>query len=613
LRVTENPSSRIDTLKALTLFTAILAYCLVVVGNIVRITNSGLGCPDWPLCYGNVIPVLRTDAIIEVAHRLFAGLVSILVVVIAWLNFRWKPSVTLVRLSIATLVLLAAQILLGALTVWLLLQATIVAMHLAAGMALLGYLVTMTVLLRTPAVQSAPPPLRSYRRLASVTAVAVFVLLITGGVVSGNGAALACNMSFPLCNGQLLPNGGSLVLVNWIHRATVSLVSLVVLAAIWRTFRITGQQSQDAISLRSRRNLRIAALALGAGFVLQAAIGATMVLTGRPPAIATLHNASAAFVWVSALSFALLANHLPLTVPAPAEKIVPQWRQALSDYVALTKPRVISLLLVTTFAGMFVTPAGPPPFYLIVWTMIAGYLMAGGANAVNMAYDVDIDSHMGRTRFRPVPSGRMTSRRAFVFGIVLAVVACLILVLFVNVLAAFLAILGFFYYTVIYTRWLKRSTWQNIVIGGGAGAIPPLVGWAAAYGQLTWPALFLFVIVFYWTPPHFWALALLKRKDYASAGVPMLPVVAGDVETARQMWLYSWGMVALSLVLVPLHAMGVLYLVCAICLGAVFLLRAWHVNREHTPVSALGLYKYSLLYLALLFGAMILDRMVIRL
>jgi protoheme IX farnesyltransferase len=230
-----------------------------------------------------------------------------------------------------------------------------------------------------------------------------------------------------------------------------------------------------------------------------------------------------------------------------------------------------------------------------------------------MAYDADIDNVMGRTSKRPTVNGRITPRRAFVFGMILALLSVANFLLFVNWLAAALAVLGFFYYTVIYTRWLKRTTPQNIVIGGGAGAIPPLIGWAAASGQLTIAAVFLFVIVFYWTPPHFWALALMKQKDYAAAGVPMLPVVAGEDETTHQILIYSLGMFALTLVLVPLQAMGSVYFAGAVALGLWFLWKAWQVNRYRSPQTVWGLYKYSLLYLFGLFAVMVLDRALIRL
>lgn len=295
------------------------------------------------------------------------------------------------------------------------------------------------------------------------------------------------------------------------------------------------------------------------------------------------------------------------TVVEPASK-GRQMQRALSDYIALTKPRVISLLLLTTLAAMFITPAGPPAWYLVFWTAIGGYLMAGGANAVNMAYDTDIDRVMGRTSRRPVPQGRVPARNAYIFGFALAALSAIIFVLFVNILTAVMALAGFVYYTVIYTRWLKRRTWHNIVIGGGAGAIPALVGWAAASGQLTWPALMLFAIVFYWTPPHFWALALMKKKDYARANVPMLPVVAGEQETIRQILLYTIAMVVLSLVPVPLKVMGWVYLVGAVALGGIFLARAWQLRSNPSPMAAARLYKYSLLYLALLFIGMVIDR-----
>jgi protoheme IX farnesyltransferase len=359
--------------------------------------------------------------------------------------------------------------------------------------------------------------------------------------------------------------------------------------------------------------VQTAAYVLLAGFLVEGVQGWLMVALNRPAILATVHNALSALVWLAAVALAMLAVRLPVHIPDPAPRPVPAWRATLSDYVALTKPRVISLLLFTTFAAMFITSAGAPPWYLVVWTLIGGYLMAGGANAVNMAYDADIDNVMGRTSKRPTVNGHISPRRAFIFGMSLALLSFAIFLLFVNWLAAVLAVLGFLYYTVIYTRWLKRSTWQNIVIGGGAGAIPPLIGWAAASGQLTLAAVFLFAIVFYWTPPHFWALALMKRKDYAAAGVPMLPVVAGEDETAHQILIYSAGMVALTLVLVPLQAMGSLYLAGALLLGGLFLWRAWQLQRDRTPPAVWGLYKYSLLYLFGLFAVMVLDRALQRL
>ncbi|HXT47613.1 MAG TPA: heme o synthase, partial [Gemmatimonadaceae bacterium] len=208
------------------------------------------------------------------------------------------------------------------------------------------------------------------------------------------------------------------------------------------------------------------------------------------------------------------------------------------DLVMLTKPRIISLLLVTTVAPMYV--AGSPSFGLVCWVLLAGYLMAGGANAVNMFIDSDIDEHMARTRLRPIPSGRMDRRAVLAFGILLATTATGIFAIEVNVLSAALALAGFYFYVFIYTRWLKRRTPQNIVIGGAAGAFPPLVGWAAATGHIDLAAIYLFLIVFYWTPPHFWALALLKQHDYGRAGVPMAPLVWGERETMRQMLWYTF-------------------------------------------------------------------------
>src|SRR3954467_12212769 len=241
----------------------------------------------------------------------------------------------------------------------------------------------------------------------------------------------------------------------------------------------------------------------------------------------------------------------------------------LRDMVMLTKPRIISLLLVTTVAPMFV--AGNPGWLLVLIVLVGGYLMAGGANAVNMYLDRDIDTQMSRTKLRPIPSGRMGPRAVLAFGVALATAATFLLARFTNVLTALLALAGFYFYVFVYTRWLKRTTPQNIVIGGAAGAFPPLVGWASMTGAIDLTAVFLFLIVFYWTPPHFWALALLKQRDYGRAGVPMAPLVWGERETMRQMLWYNIILIALTLLPFTFGAFGVIYLAAAVVLGATLL------------------------------------------
>jgi len=282
-------------------------------------------------------------------------------------------------------------------------------------------------------------------------------------------------------------------------------------------------------------------------------------------------------------------------------------RTLVQDLIMLTKPRIISLLLVTTIAPMFV--AGSPGLGLVAIVFIAGYLMAGGANAVNMYMDRDIDDMMARTRLRPIPSGRMSETSVLAFGVALATAATFIFAFFVNLVAAALALAGFYFYVFVYTKWLKRTTPQNIVIGGAAGAFPPLVGWAAMTGTVDLIAIYLFLIVFYWTPPHFWALALLKQRDYTKAGVPMAPLVWGERATMNQMLWYTMILLGVTIMPFTFGAFGFIYLACAVALGAVLL---WGVLRmraaKEWTAPAWWVYKYSLLYLALLFIAMVADR-----
>jgi len=279
--------------------------------------------------------------------------------------------------------------------------------------------------------------------------------------------------------------------------------------------------------------------------------------------------------------------------------------RVLGDYITLTKPRVQSLLLFTTVAAMYI--AGDPSLKTVLLTCIGGYLSAGGAGAINHYLDRDIDSTMERTATRPVPTGRISPKAALVFGSVLAATAVVELSLLVNPLAAALSFSGFIGYVFIYTLWLKRRSVQNIVIGGAAGAIPPLVGWAAVQNSISISAILLFAIIFYWTPPHFWALSLLMKDDYRKAGIPMMPVVHGSSETAKQILIYSWLLLIVTLLPVVSGLLSTFYAVTAALLGFAMVTLSTTLREQQSRIKALRVYLYSLIYLALLFAAMVID------
>jgi protoheme IX farnesyltransferase len=280
-------------------------------------------------------------------------------------------------------------------------------------------------------------------------------------------------------------------------------------------------------------------------------------------------------------------------------------RQVVRDYVELTKPKVQTLLLFTTVTTMEV--AGDPSVVKIALTCLGGYLSAGGAGAINHYYDRDIDAQMKRTASRPIPAGRIAPRAALVYGVTLAALSFVLLWSTVNLLAAGLSLSGFVGYVGVYTVWLKRRTPQNIVIGGAAGAVPPLVGWAATRGSVSWTAVYLFAIVFYWTPPHFWALSLLMKDEYARVGVPMMPVARGERETRKQIVLYTVLLYAVTQLPFCAGGMGGIYLACSMTLGLVFIAGGVRLYRRADRRAALQLYLFSLAYLALLFGAMVAD------
>jgi protoheme IX farnesyltransferase len=377
------------------------------------------------------------------------------------------------------------------------------------------------------------------------------------------------------------------------HEASV-LTALALLLGVWLSAWLGHREE--------RRLLRASGIALGL-FAVQIGIGGIVALGGESAVASALH------IGLGAVSLAAAGVAAGLAV-RPGGTVVP--REPWRDYVTLTKPRIMSLLLLTGAGGLVLGEGGVPSLGLTLATLGGLALACGGASALNHFLDRDIDKLMGeRTQARPVASGRVAPAHALEFGLALSALSFVVLVVFANVLAALLAVFGGAFYVLVYTRWLKRTTPQNIVIGGAAGAIPPVVGWAAATGNLTLPALLLFLIVFFWTPPHFWALALLIRRNYEAAGVPMLPVVRGDRETARAILRYSVVMVAITLLPVVAHTVGVVYLVSALVLGGLFLGLAVALERATTPVRARRLFTYSLAYLALLFVALALDPLVV--
>ena len=283
--------------------------------------------------------------------------------------------------------------------------------------------------------------------------------------------------------------------------------------------------------------------------------------------------------------------------------------EVVKSYYQLTKPRIIPLLLITTAASMWIASDGRVDPLLLLVTLLGGTLAAASAQVLNCIYDQDIDYTMTRTRKRPIPSGRVQPLHASIFAAVLGILSFSLLTIFANLLSALLAMSGIVFYMLIYTHWLKRHTTQNIVIGGAAGSIPPLVGWAAVTGELGLIPWLLFGIIFLWTPPHFWALALMIKEDYAEVGVPMLPVVKGEEETAKQIWIYSLLVVPCSFLLTyPLGNLGIVYGVAALYLGYKFLIKAWELKQDPTSNQlARGMFKYSIFYMMLLCVAMIVD------
>jgi heme o synthase len=583
-------------------------YFLIALGGTVRVSDSGLSCPDWPLCHGSLFVALDYHVLLEQFHRYAASIVSILIIAIAISVLIWarKERQVLIPALIAPF-LLVIQIVLGGLTVLWKLPPQIITAHLGTALAIFAMVITVAVMSGNPKPSKEhPAKTRKFVRLAMTNALLVYGLMLSGSYVVGSSATLACP-SWPLCG--TAPQWAvqyHLSDINSFHRLVATFVGLVLiwtLISAWRRRNVAPGQAWVA-------------LVAGILFVVQAVVGGLVVLLMRPDFVAGLHLALATAVWGSLVLLAVLAARQLRAAPQGAEleelaeekKEVGPVRQTISSYVDLMKPHVTVLLLGTTVAAMAIAYQGLPPLGLVLATLLGGAMAAGSANCINCYIDRDIDQIMGRTQRRSLPSGRVQPTQALVFGIALGIGSFVILTLFVNLLSALLACSAILFYIFVYTMWLKRSSAQNIVIGGAAGAVPVLVGWAAVTGTLTLPAIWLFAIIFYWTPPHFWALSLLIQKDYEKASIPMLPVVMGERETRKQILLYSLLLLAVTMILFAMHAMGYFYLLIALLLGGILIYMAIRLIRDQTKKWARTLFWYSNCYLALIFAAMVIDR-----
>jgi protoheme IX farnesyltransferase len=428
----------------------------------------------------------------------------------------------------------------------------------------------------------------SFSRHTLALLAAVFLVTLLGVFVTGTQSRSSC-AGWPIC----VP-ASPIGYLKLAHLASVAFAA-VLMIVVWRK---AWREQRDHVSLLPLTTIS------GVMFFGQVLIGSIQMNRAYPEHLVILHALTAISLWISLITLVVVAGFLTQDATKVA---VFDWRHRTKDFYILSKPLIVALLLLTTYAGLVAGTKGWPSASLTFWTLLGGAMAAAGSSALNQYIDRELDKNMQRTAKRPLADGRLTAAEGLSYGLMLCLASYYIMAGFVNLLAALLSLAGIFYYVFLYSVWLKKATVQNIVIGGGAGAIPPMVGWAAATGELGLAAWILFAIVFMWTPPHFWALAIVRMKDYQNAGVPMLPVVRGELETRRQILRYTIELIAVTLLLPVFNLVGIVYLISSLVLGGFLLYAAWQVWKVGGNKVAWTMYRWSSMYLAFIFLALMVD------
>ena len=584
-------------IRNLLLMTSIATFLLIVLGYVVRITNSSQGCPDWPTCYGQFGLPFGLDAQIQYLHRVVAIIATTFILyttTIAIWRYRSKHFITIPLITSTILILL--EVITGSEIIRITSSLYLGFIHLGVALAILVLLIYATMFAffdqKDPDKQLRITFNTPVKKFILVIFVGILALMVNGVLLINDPGSTSCT-AWPFCAYSSI---GSIT-QDWIAFLH-GLLALAVTVMLVILFFSAWQRR------RNQSLLLTATTATTILFLGQIFIGMIKVQRGFPIDLIGVHATITAALWASVIVLLFGAGFDNDSVIVLVKS---KFRVRFIDFIKLTKPLIVSLLLVTTLAGMIIGGKQLPALSVLFWTIVGGAFAAGGSSAINQYIDRDLDKKMQRTAKRPVASGRLYPAEGLAFGVALCLISFFIFTGFVNLLSGILAFTGMVYYVLLYSILLKKMTVQNIVIGGGAGAIPPLVGWAAATNSLNIPSFLLFAIVFFWTPPHFWALALVRTKDYARAGIPMLPVVEGERKTRLQIFVYTLELVGLTLLLPLFKLGGSFYLVSAIALGGLLVYSAWKVFSKGGNKTAWMMYRYSSIYLALLFFAMVLD------